>query len=728
VGGAPGCKSGIVQPFMPEDSAPAVLNRRLPLYAYLEPLWAGRRVLEIGAPAGGADYLTHLGAARVVISDGDLAGLDERFDVVVVPEADTLVRRPGTVAAWRKLLADGGRLVVAVGNAERPGASGGLGYYELHDALAPHLPLVQMLGVTPFLGVGLVEFDGSVDALRIDSRLVKESEPPISYVAIAGAEPVAELGYALVQLPWKAMAAVSRGGDHGHDLFPELGRKLADAESALRVARAQGEELAELRARLRRAAEDRAALDAENAKLRRALADADESVMSLTRRTTEDMAVVAERLATTLRGPLEADTRAASAELLAVRDELDRLRLKLVESDARAAAAEQRLEEVGASSRERLVALEDALERQRLAESELGRARREAARLESEARAAAVDGRTLEEQARALTARDERIARLEGDKQDLLWRLAELEDKLRQAIARAVQAGGPRAGSPPAEPPRVATGDDVETARRARQQALEDFHRASSAHVGEITELRAAVSEQAALVAELEDALAAAETRASGAESDAAALRRTSKELEEADRSRRSRLAELEGKLLRLEHERKLATGRADGTADADRRLRELEDERDRLRARIGVLEVASSAPRRNGHDLGHAAAGEVDALRDDPRAEAGRLASAAPQTIAAADGLAAPPAGRSVAAATIAPAPGIAKLSDDPALSGAFEVAAGRLENTLGNYRERAGRLRDDLEGIRRRLDSLSPAEISGFLEELGEDLAELG
>ena len=50
------------------------------------------------------------------------------------------------------------------------------------------------------------------------------------------------------------------------------------------------------------------------------------------------------------------------------------------------------------------------------------------------------------------------------------------------------------------------------------------------------------------------------------------------------------------------------------------------------------------------------------------------------------------------------------------------------RLANTLENYRSRASRLRDDLEGIRRRLDSLSPSEISGFLEELREDLAELG
>ena len=50
------------------------------------------------------------------------------------------------------------------------------------------------------------------------------------------------------------------------------------------------------------------------------------------------------------------------------------------------------------------------------------------------------------------------------------------------------------------------------------------------------------------------------------------------------------------------------------------------------------------------------------------------------------------------------------------------------RLENTLGNYRQRASRLRDELEGVRRRFDALSPSEIAGFLEELGEDLAELG
>jgi hypothetical protein len=48
-------------------------------------------------------------------------------------------------------------------------------------------------------------------------------------------------------------------------------------------------------------------------------------------------------------------------------------------------------------------------------------------------------------------------------------------------------------------------------------------------------------------------------------------------------------------------------------------------------------------------------------------------------------------------------------------------------LHTTLANYRRHAARLRDELEGVRRRLDSLSPSEISGYLEELGEDLAEM-
>ncbi len=677
----------IVQAAMPDLSPLESRDRRRSLYAFLEPVWLGRRVLEIGPSIDGtAELLKSLGAAKVVVSDGDLASLTERFDVVVVPEGEALVRRPGAVAACRKLVAAGGRLIVAAGNAERPGAIGGVGYYDLHGAVAPLLPLIQMLGMTPFSGIGVVEFDGTIEALRIDSRLVKEPEAPVAYVAIAGTEPVAGLGYALVQLPSAGQAA-------------EAGEVAALA--AARVSHLQAEEIEEMRARVRRAAEDRAALDAENAKLRRALAEANESIMTLTRRTTEEMAAVTERLTAGLRAPLEAEARASAAALAEAREETDRLRVKLAESEARAAAAEQRLEEIGGLARERQAAVEDALERQRLAESELARARREMARLENGARSVVVDDGALEERSRAVAQRDERILRLEGEKQDLTWRLAELEDKLRQAIARAVQGGAGRAeagqgqvqaGASAAVAATVSHQSDDLAAARGR--ALEEFHRASTAHVDELTELKASVSEQTALVAELEDTLAAAEARAASASAETTTLRKTAKDLEEADRTRRARLAELEGKLLRLEHERKAAAGR-DG-AEVDR-LHALEAERDRLRVRVGELEaLATAGAGKNGqngknnnghdrHDAGAAAiARDLDAVEANLRAEVGRV--------------------------------------------GASTADASRLENTLDNYRRRASRLRDDLEGIRRRLESLSPSEISGFLEELGEDLAELG
>jgi chromosome segregation ATPase len=172
---------------------------------------------------------------------------------------------------------------------------------------------------------------------------------------------------------------------------------------------------------------------------------------------------------------------------------------------------------------------------------------------------------------------------------------------------------------------------------------------------------------------------------AAGAE--ASTLRKTAKDLEEADRSRRARLAELEGKLLRLEHERKAAAAQGSGQGQGeDDRLRALESERDRLRVRIGELEkIAAAGASKNGHAVGAAEiARDLEAAEANLRAEVGRVAAPTSDTA--------------------------------------------RLENTLDNYRRRAGRLRDDLEGIRRRLESLSPSEISGFLEELGEDLAELG
>ena len=111
------------------------------------------------------------------------------------------------------------------------------------------------------------------------------------------------------------------------------------------------------------------------------------------------------------------------------------------------------------------------------------------------------------------------------------------------------------------------------------------------------------------------------------------------------------------------------------------------------------------AAAARNGHDGDVAVARELEAIETELQLEAARLDA--------------------VAATVAAPSPAGAPAAEPPQASG---ESASRLENTLGNIRARAARLRDELEGVRRRLDRLSSTEIAGYLEELGEDLAEIG
>jgi SAM-dependent methyltransferase/chromosome segregation ATPase len=800
---------------MTESSAKEVFQRRLPLYAYLEPLLAGRRVLELGSGGGaGAAHLAAHGAIEVLGVDTDAANVDRArarydapnltfrqvaslldvaatrpFDVVLVPDAEALLRRPEAIPALGRHLADGGRLVLVATSADRgtaAPAADGVGYYELTDALLPHFPAVQMFGVTPFAGFGVVEFDVEGEGLRVDSRLVEGgAEPPTAYVAVASSARAPELGYALVQVPFSPiesklgtvageedrgaaarLEAAERRLDEGErrararleeaeGRTGDLRRKLEDAsvqaESAVRIARAQGEEMEELRARLRRAAEDRAALDAEAGKLRRALAEADESVMSLTRRTAEEMSAVAQRLTAGLR----------EAERPAGRDEAERLRLGLAEAEARAGAAERRLEEVASVGRERQAALEDIIERLRVSEDVLARERAQVTRLQAEAREASGQARAQDEGDSALARRDERIARLEGEKQELAWRLAELEEKLRQTIRRAVVTDSTGR----------AQADELDAARVSRSKALEEFHRAAGAHVDEVTALRASVAEQSALVSELEDALRASEVATAAATAEAASLRKNAKGLEEADRTRRTRLAELEGKLLRLEHERKQAAVTTSGGVDVDaieRRASELARERDQAARERDDLERRRVDDARERDDLRGNLARLMGASADGAEALArstSELAQSRARVSALEADVARLAAGKAQASVSVAGANG---NGHDPASAArarelhaieaglreelasltqiesalAEELASAQaptapveeqsaeailLHATLGNFRRHAARLRDELEGVRQRLDSLTTSEISGYLEELGEDLAEM-
>ncbi|HEY8926655.1 MAG TPA: methyltransferase domain-containing protein [Polyangia bacterium] len=685
---------------MADRTSPDTLNVRLPLYAYTSALWRSRRVLEIGCGDGtSAAYLAVHGAADVVSLDVDsgriesaraqharpgihyllldsiqqIGALAHRFDVILLPEGEAVLADPGLVSRIKNLLGPDGILIVAVTASERqsPFFDGGVGYYDLSDALTRDFRAVRMLGQTPFLGFGLIEFDTGSEGLRVDvSLLGGGTEQPSHYVAIAGDVPSPPLGQALVQVPFapvedlaEAAARAEQGGpgsaeaereisrlraelddartarqgtvstvelaaattradlaerrleeierrarartDELDGRVTDLRRKLEDAlvasESAVRVSRAQSDEIDELRARLRRAAEDRELADSEIAKLRRAVTEADDSVLTLTRRTAEEMAVVAQRLVTGLGSAAAAPSPTP-----------------VVAAGATAAATAE---------------LEAKLRR---AEEAAARGEADVAAFAERLRAADEELRTFKRGAGDVASRDERIARLEGDKQDLLWRVAELEEKLRFAEQDAQRASAGRE-----------TPEEITIARASRDRAIEEFHRAAAAHVNEVNRLQASVSEHAALVAELEDSLRVAEARAVAADREATTLRRNAKELEEADRARRGRLSELEGKLLRLERERAMAAeaaargeGGGPATAELQSRLQASEQRVAAAEQRAQASEEAAraAAARAAAAEEALGAAEKRAQASEESRAMAAARAASAEEALGAAE------------------------------------------------------------------------------------------
>ena len=516
---------------IPFDSS----SRRLAVYGYLAPLLAGRRVLEIGAGAGaGAVRLHGLGAAEVVGVDADARAITRaraaaagtpgdavtfrvlerrtfeevgEFDLVVLPDGAELLG-PGaslTPATLQRLCGPGGQVALLVQSADHAGdvAPAGAGYYEVVAALQGAFPSVRMFGVTPFAAFGLTEFAETPAGLRIDGGLVEEAgEQPTHYLAVAGPEDDFDLGYALMQVAavtdQASQAELAVAGGVGASAAsaasdPELRRRLAEAEGKceglLRVSRAQTEEIEELRARLRRGAESREELDQEMGRLRRALAEADASVLDLTRRTTQEMASLAQRITAGLR------PEAAPAEARGDGVPVARLREELRRREEELAAAES-----------------------------------------------------------ALSERDERVAALEAEKQDLDWRLAAaLAAPARAVTSREAVGRGP---------------SDDGAAQRQRELALEQYRQAAAAHLDEVGRLREALAEQSTLVAELEESLSASGRRLAAALDETERLRRHTAEIEEGDRARRSRLAEVEGTLLRLQRQTAMAARADNGHAD----------------------------------------------------------------------------------------------------------------------------------------------------------------
>src|SRR6266542_234169 len=159
-------------------------------YSFIEPLLDGKRVLEFRA--GSPDNLPS-GA----------------FDLVLVSDGAVLGREAGRIAALRRLLAAGGRLVTAFpaggsGLAEIAGepAPEELPSYEgIVGALADHFALVEVATQSPTVGwVIALAADGEEPDVAMDGTLAGTPETA-AFLAICGEEPCGLSGLQIVALP-----------------------------------------------------------------------------------------------------------------------------------------------------------------------------------------------------------------------------------------------------------------------------------------------------------------------------------------------------------------------------------------------------------------------------------------------------------------------------------------------------------------------------------------------
>jgi protein-L-isoaspartate O-methyltransferase len=178
----------------------------------------------------------------------------------------------------------------------------------------------------------------------------------------------------------------------------------------------------------------------------------------------------------------------------------------------------------------------------------------------------------------ALSERDDRIAALEVAKQEAVWRADAVEDELGRARAELASLRSEHARLVELGEQRQALAETTS----AQESTAEEFQRAAAVHLEEVHRLRDAANEQASLVAELEDAVREGMTQLQTANAEVARLQKALVEVENADRIRRSRLAELEGLMLRAERT---------GAATNERRQQE-QAEIETLRMRVIDREV----------------------------------------------------------------------------------------------------------------------------------------
>jgi chromosome segregation ATPase len=236
--------------------------------------------------------------------------------------------------------------------------------------------------------------------------------------------------------------------------------------------------------------------------------------------------------------------------------------------------------------------------------------------------------RALAERESALSERDDRIAALETAKQEALWRADAADDELGRTRSELANLRSERARAVA----RVQAENEVLASLKAQEATIEDFRRAAAAHVEEVNRLRDAANEQASLVTELEEALAESEKQLASQVAEVARLQKALSEIEDADRGRRSRLAELEGLMLRAEHNsaKQSESRRQDLAEMADLRARMAasRSEADQLRVRLVQAEEALAAAQPAGATVDAGRLAELESrLRDSDEREARCLA-----------------------------------------------------------------------------------------------------
>src|SRR6266540_4266665 len=508
-------------------------------YSFIEPLLEGKRVLELGgarATAGGsALFLAERGAAAVLSlepNEEDLGAAREAghhpfvqfrsgaakdlrqgtFDLVLVADGAALARAPETLAALRRLLAAGGRLVTAF-----PAGGAGLAeiageppdedvppYEGVVSALSDHFALVEVATQSATVGwVLALAADGEDPEIAMDGTLAGTPEAA-AYVAICGDEPCGLSGLQVTALPVNPLveaAAEARGArqasveteqlleamreerdeargqleTRAEALYQAVAER--DAATAARDAARADRELA-LQGRETARAERDDAISSREAERAREAEQARRELQASADAQARAQADLAERRAAALEA--EAALRAARAESQAAKSAVEEaLELREREEDEeRADAAELR---AGAAERE--------AERER-ERGELAQARADAERLGRELEEAreAVRGRADEaraevEQVRAtLAARDEAdreaaTARegLEAQVAELTARLESEEERLRLAAAEAAEARAQRESVEEAVGDRIRGEEEERTrAETARADAAEE--------------------------------------------------------------------------------------------------------------------------------------------------------------------------------------------------------------------------------------------------------------